>query len=248
MNTLFLAWQEEERTRRWFVIGRLDRTERGFRFQYVNQDWPQIASEYGFESLLDFPDVGRVYESTRLFPMFENRLLSRSRPDYGDFLKRLAIDDKDHDPLDILARSEGIRATDSFEVFPKPEPDEQGHYRVVFLARGVRHLPRHVEDVIAKLTPGDKLDAKFGRENEQDCNALLVRSDGMQVGWIPRYLCPDIKRLKGEYPSSLELRVEQVNLSPAPVQQRLLCSITAPWPQWEPFSDKEFAGLVEQAA
>lgn len=246
MKTLFLAWQDQEKTRRWFVIGMLDRLNSNYKFRYVNQ--ARLASDFGFQPLLDFPEIEKVYVSQQLFPLFENRLLSKSRPDYDDFLKRIAIENtnNDVDPMEILARTEGLRATDSFEVFQKPEPDDNRNYHIVFFARGVRHLPEGVEGLIASLNIGEELEVKFDLENEYDCNALILRSNGLQVGWIPRYLCPDIKRLKNEYDNGVQIRVELVNLPPAPVHQRLMCSVTAPWPEWEPFSDEDFLAITKQ--
>jgi len=244
MNTLFLAWQDQAGTRRWFVIGRLDRTGEGYQFQYVNQ--VHTALSHGFQLLPEFEFLEDKYQSNRLFPLFENRLLSRARPDYAEFLDRLALSAQDDDPMNVLARTEGLRTTDSFEVFPKPEPDPDGNYHLVFFARGVRHLPSETEEFIQSLHPGDRLDIIPDTGSEFDCNALLMCGDGTKVGWVPRYLCPDVKRLESDAPQTLDVRVERVNPAPAPVQQRLLCSLTAPWPSsWEPFSDEEFQGVFE---
>lgn len=246
MNTLFVAWQDQADTRAWFVVGRLDRIDVGYRFQYVNQ--VRVACNSGFEPMLEFRDINAKYESNKLFPLFENRLLSRSRPDYGDFLKRIAISEDSYDPIAILGRTEGLRATDSFEVFSKPEPDEHGNYHVVFFARGIRHLSPDIEKLVAGLVPGDDLDIELQDDNTHDCNAILVRSDGTQVGWIPKYLCADVRRLRDSYGDEMRVRVERVNSAPAPVQQRLLCSISAPWPEsWEPFSDESFQGVEVSA-
>ncbi len=80
MNTLFLTWQDEKTTRRWFVVGRLDRLGGIYYFQYVNQ--VRKAEEYGFTPLTEFPDTDKVYESRELFPLFANRLLSNLDKDW----------------------------------------------------------------------------------------------------------------------------------------------------------------------
>jgi len=47
------------------------------------------------------------------------------------------------------------------------------------------------------------------------------------VGYCPRYLKSEIFELLLRNPSFVEVRVEQVNQPPTPLQFRLLCNITA---------------------
>ena len=78
-TTLFLAWQDK-RERRWFPVGRLDAD--GGRSQYVFRytHGAGIAKrDSGFAPLYDFPRLEDVYESRRLFPLFENRVMNRGR-------------------------------------------------------------------------------------------------------------------------------------------------------------------------
>lgn len=243
MITLFLAWQDQAISRRWFVVGRLDQTVGGgYSFRYLNQ--AQEARDSGLELIPDFPLIDTVYHSDQLFPLFANRLLPKSRPDYGEFLQRIGVEEADSDPLTILSRTEGIRMTDGFEVFPKPERDSLGRYHVVFFARGVRHLET-AEDCIQRLQPGDRLRVVCDDGSDYDCNALLISRDGTQVGWVPRYFCKDVRRLLEDTGGDVVLEAMRVNLPPAPVQQRLLCALSAPWPTaWIPFSDEEFQPIV----
>jgi len=41
----------------------------------------------------------------------------------------------------MLARSGGRRETDTLTVFPIPEPDSEGRYRLHFFLHGLRYLP-----------------------------------------------------------------------------------------------------------
>jgi len=68
-RTLFLAWQDKAKTRRWFPVGRLDvrHPETLYRFRYV-KGAKEAQDELGFEPLVDFPDFYRNYESSELFP------------------------------------------------------------------------------------------------------------------------------------------------------------------------------------
>lgn len=84
LKTLFLAWQDSD-SRRWFPIGRLTFNTDKYEFVYT-QGAKEAQKECGFEPLLSFPYLDQVYTSTQLFPVFANRLMPRSRPEYSDFV------------------------------------------------------------------------------------------------------------------------------------------------------------------
>lgn len=73
------------------------------------------------QPLISFPKWDEIYFSNHLFPIFANRLMSRSRPEYKSFVERLNISLEEDDPMILLAWSEGKRATDSLAVFPCPD-------------------------------------------------------------------------------------------------------------------------------
>ncbi|MEH2456180.1 hypothetical protein [Nostoc sp.] len=124
MKTLFLAWQDPK-IRAWFPIGRL--TYDGTKYYFVYTHGATEAQvKYGFQLLLSFPDLNKVYTSVELFPLFYNRLMQRSRPDYKNYIQSLNIPEGEDYPVTILSRSGGRKVTDNFEVFPCPEPDENG--------------------------------------------------------------------------------------------------------------------------
>lgn len=89
MKTLFLAWKDPV-SLAWFPIGRLTFDGKLYRFVYI-QGVLSAHQKADFPPLWSFPDLDRVYESPELFPLFANRLLRRSRPDYPDFVKWLNI-------------------------------------------------------------------------------------------------------------------------------------------------------------
>ena len=73
-----------------------------------------------------------VYESNNLFPVFSNLILSKSRPEYKQYLDWLGLEREDVNPLKLLAVSGGIRETDSFELFACPERTTDGKYATSF--------------------------------------------------------------------------------------------------------------------
>jgi hypothetical protein len=120
LQTLFLAWQDTH-SRSWFTIGKLTYDGKKYRFVYT-QGAKEAQNICDFQPLYSFPDLEQVYTSIHLFPVFSNRLMSPSRPDYAKFLKWLNIPEQEDDHLAILARSGGERETDNLAVFPYPEP------------------------------------------------------------------------------------------------------------------------------
>jgi hypothetical protein len=186
-----------------------------------------------------------------LFPLFTNRLLSRSRPDYEQYVQWLNVPLDQDDPIALLARNGGRRATDSFEVFPCPTLDEKGYYHIHFFAHGLRHLPSASVIRTAELQPGERLLLMHDFQNPYDSLALALRTDGGShgnsyiVGYCPRYLLGDAFKILMDCPDSVHVAVERVNLPPAPLQLRLLCNMSACWPQdFTPFSEGQYEPLV----
>jgi len=122
MRTLFLAWQDPK-SRRWYPVGRLASSNQLYSFQYTKG--AEQAAAAGFQPLASFPELRTIYVSEHLFPLFTNRILPHSRPEYGDYLKWLSVPPSERDPVVILSRSGGQRVTDTLEVFPCPEETER---------------------------------------------------------------------------------------------------------------------------
>ena len=137
MKTLFLAWLDPI-DRRWYPVGRLRNDQGEYEFRYT-QGALSARKEAGFQPLAAFPELTATYRSPELFALFSNRLLPRSRPDYREFIEWLHIPESEVEPFVILARSGGRRATDTFEVFPEPQVDENGFAVLHFFIHGVRH-------------------------------------------------------------------------------------------------------------
>jgi hypothetical protein len=246
LKTLFLAWQNPV-SRAWFPIGRLTFDGKLYRFVYI-QGAITAQQNGDFKPIWAFPELDKVYESPELFPLFANRLLRHSRPDYPDFVQWLNVPEHGDDPIALLARSGGQRATDTFEVFPYPEPDEQGRYHVHFFAHGLRHLPTETHPRIHQLKPGELLYVAHDCQNPYDSKALLLRTEDLYIaGYCPRYLVNDVFDLLYRSPEKLQVLVERVNLPPTPLQFRLLCNLTAEWSaDFQPFSDPIYQPLAKE--
>ncbi len=235
MKTLFLAWQDPV-SRSWFPIGRLTFNGKEYQFNYTKGVLKAIL-ECLFKPLPSFPDLSKVYTSHKLFPLFSNRVRPRSRPDYPEFVQWLNIPEHEDDPIALLARSGGKRVTDKFEVFPCPEPDENGRYCIHFFARGLRHLPKPAIERINGLQVGELLSLAHEFQNRHDPSALLLcTEDRWIVGYCPRYVCGDIFQIISQHPELVRVEVDRLNQPPTPLQFRLLCKMTADGRDFRPFS------------
>ena len=81
----------------------LDHSATGYRFQYLAGVQDKVD---GFRPFIGFPDLKRVYESMRLWPFFDLRIMDRKRPDFPEYLRQLGLP-PDASRLDILSRSGG---------------------------------------------------------------------------------------------------------------------------------------------
>lgn len=239
MKALFVAYQDTV-SRTWTPVARLTHDGQFYHFSYTR----------GAKNLHDFVPFGRMneldaeYVSEKIFPLFANRLLPKSRPEYKDYLNWLGLSDVGHDALEELARTGGLRATDSLELIPCPEPTSSNQYEVYFFCRGLRYLPAESQARSLTLEKGDRLYLMQDLQNSIDGMALLLRTDDpvTAVGYVPLYYSAEFSSLiKLVGADAAKVTVEKVNAD-APVQYRVLCKFSAPWPmQFQPCQ----AGLYE---
>jgi len=249
LQALYVTWQDQA-TKRYYPIGRLvsglgpERPE----YEFCYLQGVSEARRAGFELLLSFTDLKSVYRSNELFPFFQNRLMSPGRADYREFVSSLAIDPEHAEPMTVLMRSGGGRATDSLEMFEVPKVSGEGHpYQTHFLAHGIRYLHPSALDRIAALRVNERLPIMFDCQNEADASALALRTeDRVIVGYMPRYLLGDAIELLQTCPT-VEVYVERVSGS-APLQQRLLCRLDSCWPpDFRPFCEPQYRPLSPDA-
>jgi HIRAN domain len=247
-NMLFVAWRAESPTGgAWNPIGRLEHDGRVFRFCYTKG----ARNATDFHPFAAMEDLEQVYESDELFPVFANRLLPETRPEYEAFLKWGEFGgDEPPDPISILGVTEGIRQTDSIELFPCPIPDSSGCYLNKFFLHGLRYMPVAARQRVDQMQPGEELFLSLDIGNKFDRNAVSLHTNGSEVfliGYVPRYLARDVWRIAGGCdPDFIDVTVARVNRD-APLQQRLLCKMRACWPDhFIPCSDEEFQPIPQQ--
>jgi hypothetical protein len=247
MNVLFVAYRSGDDNRAgWGPVGMLAHDRGLYRFCYTQG----AKTLSGFRP---FPLMGKldvVYEAEELFPVFANRLLSESRPEYEAYLRWGGFDaGQQPDPIAILGVTGGVRQTDSIELFPCPIPTEPGCYRNKFFLHGIRWMPPATLDRINRLKPDERLHLMLDPCNAYDFHAVALRTEEerMLIGYAPRYLAYDIRELLYHCcPDNIELKVDRLNLD-APTQQRVLCRLTTCWPEgFKPCRGEEFQPIPKE--
>ncbi|MGA2059132.1 MAG: HIRAN domain-containing protein [Thermoguttaceae bacterium] len=248
-NILFVAWRSRDQNNEaWGPVGMLVHDVGVYRFCYT----------YGAEKLLGFQpfpgmdDLNKVYESEELFPLFSNRLLPRTRPEYEAFLRWGGFESGSQpDPITVLGITGGIRQTDSIEVFPCAIREEFCGYFNKFFLHGVSWMPPAAIERVNRLISGEKLSLMPDPCNHFDHNAVALRTDTERtlIGYVPRYLARDILHLLNNCePDSIDLVVDRLNTD-APLQQKVLCRMRSCWPDnFKPCSGKEFRPIPKEMA
>lgn len=251
MKTLFVAWKDTQNTRGWFPVGRLDADVAGnlYRFCYVRGAL-DAKKECGFSPFDSFPEFPQEYVAGELFPFFANRLQNSSRPSFREYLRRLDLEPHSEDafdPIEVLGVSEGRRATDSLEIFPKVERAETGTFSIKFFLHGWRHIHPTASERILKLLPNEDLSVAMEVTNPATGNAIQLQTrDRLIIGYAPRYLIRDLAQVIARCTVPVSAQVSRVNLPPAPPSQRVLVSFEGCWPEdYQPMSGEEFQALAD---
>jgi hypothetical protein len=248
-DALFVVWQDPN-TRSWYPVGRLtaSSSKQGFDFVYTKG----AAVAPGFIAFGGMKDLDKIYSSASLFPLFSNRLLSSSRPEYSSLLEWLDIagNDRNPDPVEVLALTEGVRKTDSLAMFRRPLLLGDGGVEAKFFVHGIRYLPDCSVKRIDQLVPGEKLLPLIDICNAHDGNAIAIRSEDPKVilGYLPRYLSSEVRDalLDKGVSRSVEIEVKRINLD-APVRYRLMCCFRARIPsEYKIFCAGDYEPLAPQ--
>ena len=221
-NSVYVAWQAPD-TRDWHVVGNLQERNSGYVFKYTKG----ALKSSKFTKFSGMNDVRETYVSEELFPLFKNRLLSPRRPEYPRFIKWLGIEEDNANPIEILARSGGLRSTEQLQIYKKIEVDQNGQFEHFFFLHGLSYLDSMANERVSELQPGQVLRLCLDLQNEYDGDAVVVRADKPAeiVGYCPRYLSNDIKKMLLNDSKSVTLTVERIS-DDAPHNYRLLCKLS----------------------
>jgi len=246
MHRKLLLFSQNTETRSWFTVGLLEFINDEYSFKY-SKSAHKAFLEGDFIPFGVMKDFNKTFTSKTLFPLFKNRLLDKSRPEYVEYLEWLGLSRETATDMDELSRSGGLRATDQLQILPYPEKSPSGKYCVDFFVHGIRHLNKESANKVSQLSHGEKLLLIKEDSNQFDSLALAVSTQPAPViiGYCPRFFAKDFRELLelNEEFKTIQLFVSQVNMD-APLQYRLRCRLEAVWPDdFSTFADEEFGVL-----
>ena len=238
VTKLLILWQRPS-DRAMVPVAILSYDGELYEFEYLSA----ARSLDEFRPLLGFRDLDRRYTSDEMFPLFQERVLDPTRPDFGRVLDELALSESEATPWELLVRTGGTSEGDTLQVTPFPHESDSG-WIVVFLAAGLRYFQEktvrtalgtthtYTEDefhsILDSLAPGDPLVVRTEIGNDYNPDAqLLFTSAGDVIGylpdWLARFAAPCVH--KG---MELSAHVERVNDKSVGWHLRLMVSAGAP--------------------
>lgn len=234
LPSLIVVWQSPIDDG-YVAVGRLD-------FDHLPDGTPSTSFNYlpaartapAFQPLESFPDLDSTYVTLGLPPFFAGRLMDRSRPEFSRYVADLGLVGNP-EAWEELAVTGGERATDSFSVFPLPMLDEERRLSLKFFVHGLGHLDVG-EDVLGSLVAGQSLELRPEHNNPVDPHAqLVVTLNGVQLGWLPRWLQGVANEMRLNDPAAA-LTLVKVNGPDRRASRRVLCRLDAVMPQeWAGF-------------
>ncbi|QCR40990.1 hypothetical protein C1N74_11595 [Microbacterium sp. SGAir0570] len=225
-RSLLLVWQNPS-TRRFVPVAELTHLADGrFSFKYL----PAATETDGFYALVEYPDLRKTYLSDTLPVFFANRVMSPDRYNYRQYLGWLGLADAEPDtiPVEVLARTGGGRATDTFHIVDRPLRRDAS-FMSRFFVSGLRHVIPAGDD-LSFVAEGDQLELRAQPDNDANPKAVIVdAANGRQLGWVPDWLCGEVSELMLDG-WELSLAAERVNPE-APAHTRLLCKLMGKSPR-----------------
>ena len=255
VQTLFLSWQTRKPSYWWFPVGRMDivhesDTRTWYRFRYT-QGAKRAQDQAKFPLLLEFPKLERNYKFGELFPVFQNRVTRRRRPDFISYVHSLGLTE-DADAFDILSVSGRWRVTDPYGVFPKLKKDADGNLTCRFFLNGSRSISKEARERVKNLRENESLHLELTRSVAGQ-TAQILTEDHQMIGWAPRYIAAILAAVP-EKPIRFCLQVVQNNFHHpdahypgiAPFANlQILIEMHGNWGDREPMSSEDFQPLVD---
>lgn len=220
------------------AIERLGYDGEVYTFSYTRQ----AAQIPGLRLLPGLRGINLRYRSRQMPAVFEQRVMSRCRPDYPQYLDRIGLAPAEATPWEQIVHSGGARVGDTLQFMEMPQAGDM-HARARFFANGVRHIAGSARDAggqsvvitrdaqaaaLGALHSGDRVTLHPEYGNPMDANACLIVADDTLVGWVPMAISSDVRRLMrvGPLPAS----VARIAPPGAPAHTRLVVDLDVPAP------------------
>lgn len=177
-GNIFLCWRPKVGDRR-ITVGVLHQSSNGITFKYT-EEAKQAAEQSGFTPYAGFPNLNETY-TKNVLDIFSQRLTRSERPDIDKYYAfwRIAPEYR-NDKLYLLAKTQGLLASDMFEFLADYNPVEGLDF--VSEVSGLSHskLPSNI------LKTGDFLEYKRESKNQQDKYAIALYKGEQKVGYVKK--------------------------------------------------------------
>lgn len=205
---LYLIWKDPI-SRRNYIVGQLSKNKQ-YEFSYGHE--VDKAIEEGFELLIPFDDINKVYKSDTLFPTFSSRLPDSKRKGIEKILAKYDL--TEFDEYKLLKRSGARLPIDSLEFIDPILDDHNGEVKRIFYIAGVRYYigcnNKNCKDAL-HLNVGDSLNLERETTNKFDKNAIkIIDRKNNHVGYLPRYYSKSVAEYLDQG-ASYECKVLEVN-------------------------------------
>lgn len=246
VNELLVLWQHPE-SREIIPIGRFTHDGGRFGFSYTRA----AAQIDDFRPLRGLSDLRTHYVSDDIPAVFNQRVMSPDRPDYGQYLGFLGLDVAAATPWEQIVESGGDRAGDTLQFMQLPTISG-GRAHARFFVNGIRHIPgvsrtlagrivevtrEEQETALNQLEIGHRVLLEPELENPRDAHAILVTVGGTPVGWVPRVLSASLRQIT----ESIECTaaVHRIRGATAPFHLRLVLDLDVAVPKGFEFDPEE---------
>lgn len=207
---IYLIWKDPE-TRQNYIVGQLSKNSQ---YEFIYGHEVKEANKKGFELLIPFEDINKVYKSDTLFPTFSSRLPDKKRSGIEKILSKYGL--QEYDEYKLLKRSGARLPIDNLEfIDPILEWDKDKEIERTFSIAGVRHYlgcEGQDCDKALNLEVGNKLKLVPEPQNPYDKNAIKITdSKGNLVGYLPRYYSESVTNIFKEDGVQYNCTVWEVN-------------------------------------
>jgi hypothetical protein len=191
---IYLIWKDVK-TRRQYTIGQLSKNGQ-FEFNYGFEI--KEALKKGFDLLISFDDINKVYKSDILFPVFSSRLPDKKRKDMYKILEKYGM--TEYDDYTLLKKSGARLPIDNLGFIDPILDKDSGEIKRIFDLSGSRHYigckGQNCDDSI-DLSIDEELNLVLEPENSHDKNAIKVSitSNNVHIGYVPRYYSKEVGEL-----------------------------------------------------
>lgn len=242
MKSVYILWQDKSHNgRMWHPVAKLTQSELGM----YSLTYTQGARNPRFQPFLLMTDKSKTYHSSELFAFLKNRIPPASRPEHEELFGWCNLNSTAN-YLDLLSVSGGEKVTDNYRVISLPEKIND-QYISTFFVSGIRYLSDDQKRIVENFPAKYQLEYEFENDNVNDSQAVLLldKKEDFKIGYYPKYLTSDLRRLHNLAEKSIKIEVVRVNKT-APEQFKLLCKTISDWPLgFNPCDNEQFCNYQD---